>query len=114
MDHTSCFVGTKTEAKEYFSSKFKFYSIFFHFFSTPKKSEKENKHGHLGCIWFTFLGQPGSRGAGERRLVAYTAPEPGSPDAISLLLPASQKRQKRTFLQSQARLMHLFLTLMMY
>jgi hypothetical protein len=59
MDHTSCFVGTKTEAKEYFSSEFKFYSIFFHFFSTPKKSEKENKHG---------------RGAGERRLVAYTAP----------------------------------------
>jgi hypothetical protein len=27
-----------------------------------------------GCVWFTFLGQPGSRGAGERRLVACTAP----------------------------------------
>jgi hypothetical protein len=43
----------------------------------------------LGCVWFAFLGQPGSRGAGERRLVACTAPEPGSTDAISLLLPAS-------------------------
>jgi hypothetical protein len=31
---------------------------------------------HKGCVWFAFLGQPDSRGAGERRLVAYTTPEP--------------------------------------
>jgi hypothetical protein len=28
----------------------------------------------LGCVWFAFLGQPGPCGAGERRLVACTAP----------------------------------------
>jgi hypothetical protein len=64
----------------------------------------------LGCTWFAFLGQSRSRGAGEWRLVACTTPEPGSLDAISLLLHASQKRQKRPFLQCQARLMQLFLS----
>jgi hypothetical protein len=42
-----------------------------------------------GCVWFAFLGQLGPQGGGERRLIACTAPEPGSTDAIFPLLPAS-------------------------
>jgi hypothetical protein len=29
---------------------------------------------HIGCVWFAFLGEPGPRGAGERRLIACTVP----------------------------------------
>jgi hypothetical protein len=28
----------------------------------------------LGCVWFAFLSEPDPRGAGERRLIACTAP----------------------------------------
>jgi hypothetical protein len=57
----------------------------------------------IGCIWFAFIGQPDSRGVDKQRLVVCTAPESGSPDANPPCLHL-QKRQKRPFLQSQARL----------
>jgi hypothetical protein len=30
--------------------------------------------GYSGCVWFVFLGEPGSPDAGEWRLIACTAP----------------------------------------
>jgi hypothetical protein len=62
------------------------------------------------CFWANQAHEVQARG------VWLLAPlvEPGSPDAISPSCLHPQKRQKRPFLQSQARLMQLFLSLMMY
>jgi hypothetical protein len=48
----------------------------------------------LGCVWFAFLSEPDPRGAGERRLIACTAPRVR--DAFSSLLPASSETPETT------------------
>jgi hypothetical protein len=66
-------------------------------------------------IWGAFasllMGQPEPLGAGERCLIACTTPIAKLSRCIS---PCCLHPQKRTFLLSQAQLMQLFLSLMMY